>query len=60
MKKLQDIKKDFFETLWELQNTNPPQNLKEYLIIKIEVLFDIIADELDEEYIQQYYEAVNK
>jgi hypothetical protein len=60
MKVLQNIKSDFFATLWELQNTNPQQNLKEYLLIKIGVLFDIIEDELDDEYIEQYFEVVNK
>jgi hypothetical protein len=53
MKTAEQIKSDFFATLWELQNTTPPENLKKYLQAKAEILADILGDDFPDEYAEQ-------
>ena len=45
MKKIEEVKKELFATLWELENTTPKHSLKKYLQIKIETLDSILDDE---------------
>ena len=59
MKKLQEVKKELFATLWELENTNPKPSLKKYLQVKLETLNSILDDEdIEEDYWQRIEEAL--
>lgn len=53
MKTLEQIKSDFFATLWELQHTTPSESLKKHLQTKAEVLADILGDDFPDEYGEQ-------
>ena len=58
MKTLNEIKRDFFATLWELKNTTPSEHLKNYLQTRLETLADILGDDFPEEYREQYEETI--
>ena len=59
MKKLQEVKKELFATLWELENTNPNSTLKKYLQVKLDTLNSILDDEdIEEEYWERIDEAL--
>jgi hypothetical protein len=53
MKTMEEIKSDFFATLWELQNTTPNESLKKHLQTKAGVLANILADDFPDEYGEQ-------
>lgn len=50
MKSIEEIKKDLFATLHELESNTPSEQLKNHLTIKLEVLYDILGEEVPEEY----------
>ena len=50
MKKAEEIRKNMFAIVWELENTEPHEKLKKRLKIELEVLYDIIGDEIEEEW----------
>lgn len=59
MKKKEEILKDLYATLAELKGTNwteENKSLMEYLKIKLSVLYDIIGEEVPEEYWDQIEE----
>lgn len=59
MKKKEDILKDLYSTLAELQGTEwseENENLEKYLKIKLSVLYDILGEEVPEEYWEQIEE----
>lgn len=59
MKKKEEILKDLYATLEELQGTNwteENKGLMEYLKIKLSVLYDILGEEVPEEYWEQIEE----
>ena len=59
MKKLQEVKKELFATLWELENTTPEPSLKKYLQVKLDTLNSILDDEdIEEEYWEIIEEAL--
>lgn len=61
MKKKEEILKDLYVTLAELQGTNwteENKGLMEYLKIKLSVLYDILGEEVPEEYWEQIEEWV--
>ena len=59
MKKLQEVKKELFATLWELENTNPNSTFKKYLQVKLDTLNSILDDEdIEEEYWERIDEAL--
>lgn len=53
MKTVGKIKSEFFATLWELQNTNPNENLKRHLQTRAETLADILDDDFPAEYAEE-------
>jgi len=53
MKTKQEIKKDLFATLAELQSKTAAGELENYLRIKLQILYDILEEEIDEEYWEQ-------
>ena len=53
MKTEEQIKRDFFSTLFELQNTTPNERLKKHLQTKVEVLADVLGDDFPDEYAEQ-------
>lgn len=59
MKTCEEIKTEFFSTLYELQNTQPRESLKKYLQTKLTVLFWILEDEASDEYGEQVENALN-
>lgn len=59
MKKKEEILKDLYATLAELQGTNwteENKGLMEYLKIKLSVLYDILGEEVPERYWEQIEE----
>lgn len=60
MKTANELKQEFYSVLWELQNTNPATNLKEYLQVKLEILLDILEDELDDDFLMQAEKIIKK
>ena len=59
MKKIEEVKKELFDTLWELENTTPKPSLKKYLQIKLETLDSILDDEdIEEDYWERIEEAL--
>ena len=59
MKKIEEVKKELFATLWELENTNPNPTLKKYLQVKLDTLNSILDDEdIEEEYWERIDEAL--
>lgn len=59
MKKIEEVKKELFATLWELENTTPNPTLKKYLQIKLETLNSILDEEdIQEEYWERIEEAL--
>lgn len=59
MKKKEEILKDLYATLAELQETNwteENKGLMEYMKIKLSVLYDILGEEVSEEYWEQIEE----
>ena len=53
MKTAEQIKSDFFATLWELQNTQPSEAIKKHLQTKAEILADILGDDFPDEYAER-------
>jgi len=47
------IKKNLFATLCELQNTEPNHDLKISLVTRLQVLYDILDDDMDEGWDEQ-------
>ena len=45
MKKIEEVKKELFATLWELENTTPNPTLKKYLQVKLDTLNRILDNE---------------
>ena len=59
MKKIEEVKKELFATLWELENTNPNSTFKKYLQVKLDTLNSILDDEdIEEEYWERIEEAL--
>ena len=59
MKKIKEVKKELFATLWELENTTPKSSLKKYLQVKLDTLNSILDDEdIEEEYWERIDEAL--
>lgn len=51
MKSVNEIKKDLYATLQELENNhNIKYSLQEYLTTKLSILYDILGEEVEEEY----------
>jgi len=51
MKSVQEIKKDLFATLHELETRETmPNHLQNYLTTKLSILYDILGEEVPEEY----------
>ena len=53
MRTKEEILKNLFATLHELQNSEPSESLKISLETKLQVLADVLGDDLPEEYYDQ-------
>ena len=60
MKDINEIYSDCMITLWELENTNPEGKTKEYLQIKLEVLYDILGDYIEEDFWDRIEEQIHR
>lgn len=60
MKTKQEILKNLFATLAELQYGNLEHNLETYLKTKLEILYDILGEDVPEEYWDQIEKEINK
>lgn len=58
MKSKEEILKDLFVTLAELQNGTANENLEKYLKVKLEVLYDVLGEDVPEEYWDQIEELI--
>ena len=58
MKTKQEILKDLFATLTELQNGVKENNLRNHLKVKLEVLYDVLGEDVPEEYWEQIEELI--
>lgn len=59
MKTAEQVKKEFLITLWELQNTNPSEELKNFLKVKTIILADILDDDFPSDYCEQFEEVLD-
>jgi hypothetical protein len=60
MKTKEEIYKDLFATLAELQSGTVDDYFANYLRIKLEVLYDILGDEVPEEYWKDIEKEISK
>ena len=60
MKSKEEILKDLFVTLAELQHGNLNYSLEAYLKTKLEILYDILGEDVPEEYWEQIEEEISK
>jgi len=58
MKTKQEILKDLFVTLAELQSKTASENLEKYLKIKLEILYDILGEDVPSEYWEQIEDII--
>lgn len=58
MKSKEEILSTLFATLHELQNTTPSDSLKSFLQTRLGVLYDILGDDVPEEYWEQIEEQL--
>lgn len=58
MKTKEEVLKDLFATLAEIQSNTTTGDLEKYLKIKLEVLYEIIGDDVPEEFWGQIEKAI--
>ena len=58
MKTKQEILKDLFVTLAELQSKTAAAELEKYLKIKLQILYDILGEDVPAEYWEQIEELI--
>ena len=59
MKTKQEILKDLFATLAELESGSVSGGLKRYLKVKLETLYNVMGEDVPEEYWQRIEKAMN-
>jgi len=59
MKTKQEILKDLFDTLAELESGKVANGLKRYLKVKLETLYEVMGEDVPEEYWDRIEKAIN-
>jgi len=60
MKKKEEILKDLYCTLAELESNTGGKDLRNYLRIELQILYDILGEDVKEEYWERIEEEIRK